>query len=284
MPSAVRLIAMFALFPLVAFLHASDLAGARIPVADTQSPPQDSPQVRYVANAGMLVTVDARQFLIDAPIREGISPYPISAADERQRLESARPPYDNVDAILITHWHADHFSPAAVAAHLWHNSRALLVSSPQVVERVRADAPSLTSDRLRAVLPVPGRSQELTVRGVPVRVLRIRHNPSRNFPQQHVGFLIGDAHPVLHVGDADPKPDNFALLRGLPKVDIAFLPFWYVMNGSNRRFVTESIAPRRIVAMHLPDEDASRLVTDIRDAGMKIVLPPAPGSPMALDK
>ena len=126
---------MFALFPLVAFLHASDLAGARIPVADTQSPPQDSPQVRYVANAGMLVTVHARQFLIDAPIREGIAPYPISAADERQRLESARPPYDNVDAILITHWHADHFSPAAVAAHLWHNSRALLVSSPQVVER-----------------------------------------------------------------------------------------------------------------------------------------------------
>jgi L-ascorbate metabolism protein UlaG (beta-lactamase superfamily) len=281
---AVRLFATLTLFPLAAFLHAGDFPDGRIPVAEALSPQQDSPQARYVANAGVLVTVNAHQFLIDAPIREGIAPYPTSPADERQRLEAARPPYENIDAILITHWHADHFSPEAIAAHLMHNSRVLLVSSPQVVERVRAATPSLSSDRLRAVLPAPGQSQELRVGGVAVRVLRLRHNPSRNFPEQHVGFLIGDANPVLHVGDADPKADNFALLRRLPKVDIAFLPFWYVMHGSNRRFVTESIAPSRIVAMHLPAEEAPQLASDIRDVGMKIVLPPAPGSPMALDK
>jgi hypothetical protein len=48
--------------------------------------------------------------------------------------------------------------------------------------------------------------------------------------------------------------------------------------------VSESIAPRRIVAMRLAEEEAARLATDIRDAGMGIVLPPAPGSPIALDR
>ena len=283
MPSAVRLIAMFALFPLVAFLHASGLAGVRIPVAEALSPPQDSPQVRYVANAGMLVTVEQRRFLIDAPIRNGIAPYPTSPPDERARLEAARPPYDNVDAILVTHWHDDHFSAEAVAAHLNASGRTQFVSSPQVVDLVRAVAPGL-ADRLRAILPDPGQSVEIRVGDVPVRVLRIRHNQSRRFPEQHVGFLIGDSPTVLHVGDADPRADNFALLRNLPKVDIVLLPFWYVMNEGNRRFVAASIAPRRIVAMHLPPDEATGLASDVRNASMAIALPPDPGSSIALEK
>ena len=164
----------------------------------------------------MLVTVNARRFLIDAPIRDGIAPYPTSPPDERARLEAARPPYDNVEAILVTHWHDDHFSAEAVAAHLNASGRTIFVSSPQVVDLVRAVAPAL-SDRLRAVLPRPGESQEIRIGDVPVRVLRIRHNPSRRFPEQHVGFLIGDSATVLHVGDADRNADNFTVLRGLPK-------------------------------------------------------------------
>ena len=71
---------------------------------------------------------------------------------------------------------------------------------------------------------------------------------------------------MLHVGDADPTADNFSVLRRLPKMDVALLPFWYVMNGGNRRFVAASIAPRRIVAMHLPPDEAAGLASDVRDA------------------
>ena len=122
--------------------------------------------VRYVANSGMLVTASGRRFLIDAPIREGIAPYATSSAAERASLEGARAPYADVDAILITHWHEDHFSAEAVAAHLSSNPRAILVSSPEVVDRVRAVAPGLAASRLRAVLPAPGQSQRVDVGGV----------------------------------------------------------------------------------------------------------------------
>ena len=60
-------------------------------------------EVRYVANSGMLVTVSDRRFLIDAPIREGIAPYATSSAQERQQLESASPPYADVD-LLCPAW------------------------------------------------------------------------------------------------------------------------------------------------------------------------------------
>ena len=114
---------------------------AHLPLAEAPASAEDGPELRYVANAGMLVTVGGRRFLIDAPIRDGIAPYATSPAPERDRLEIARPPYDGVDAILITHWHEDHFSPEAAAAHLAHNPRAVFVSSPEVVARLRAAAP-----------------------------------------------------------------------------------------------------------------------------------------------
>ena len=119
--------------------------------------------VRYVANSGMLVRVDGRQFLVDAPIRDGIAPYATSPADDRERLESAQAPYENVDAILVTHWHEDHFSAEAVAAHLERNPRTVFVSSPEVVERLRRAAPRLPAERTLAVLPSPGRSEEVRV-------------------------------------------------------------------------------------------------------------------------
>ena len=45
------------------------------------------------------------------PGDDGISPYSTNPADELTRLEEAKPPYDAVDAILVTYWHEDHFSP-----------------------------------------------------------------------------------------------------------------------------------------------------------------------------
>jgi L-ascorbate metabolism protein UlaG (beta-lactamase superfamily) len=253
-------------------------ASAQVPTADR------GPELRYVANAGVLVTVGGRRFLIDAPIRDGIAPYATSPVRERDRLESAQPPYDGVDAILITHWHEDHFSPEAAAAHLARNPRAVFVSSPEVVERLRAAAPDLPAARLRAVLPSPGESEEVRVGDVPVRVLRIRHNPTRRLPQQHVGFLVGDGAPVLHVGDADPAIDNFALLRGLPRVDLALLPFWYVLDPASRRFVAEAIRPRRIVGLHLPPGDADRVAAALREANVTVALQPEPGALVGLDR
>ncbi len=245
-----------------------------------QAQPASDSEVRYVANSGMLVTVSGRRFLIDAPIRDGIPPYATSSADERVALENARAPYDNVDAILITHWHEDHFSPEAVAAHLSNSARTVIISSPEVIDRVRQVAPALQAARLRAVLPAPGNVTLLDVGGVPVRVLRIRHNPTRRLPEQHVGFLIGASNTVLHVGDADPAADNFTLLKSLPPVDLAFLPFWYVSDDTNRRFVAESIHPRRIIAMHVPPADAPKVAAALRTANVNATLADKPGAPL----
>jgi hypothetical protein len=104
------------------------------------------------------------------------------------------------------------------------------------------------------VLAAPGHNEPVDVGGVTVRRL----------PAQHVGFLVASPGPVLHVGDADPAADNFAVLESLVPVDVALLPFWYVADESNRRFVAHSIHQRRIVAMHIPPRDADKIREALR--------------------
>jgi L-ascorbate metabolism protein UlaG (beta-lactamase superfamily) len=254
----------------------------RITLADALPTPQPTPEIRYVANSGMLVTIAGRRFLIDAPIRDGIAPYATSSPDERARLEGSLAPYGDVDAILVTHWHEDHFSAEAVAAHLARNPRTLFISSQEVVDRLRTVAATVPASQLRAVTPAPGAVETLDVGDVPVRVLRIRHNPSRRLPEQHLGFLIGTTSTVLHVGDADPAANNFELLRGLPSVGVALLPFWYVSDDANRRFVAESIRPAAVVAMHLPPVDAEKIVAALRRANVNADVAAVPGSQIVI--
>ena len=85
------------------------------------------------------------------------------------------------------------------------------------------------------------------------------------------------ARTVLHVGDADPAADNFALLATLPRVDVALLPYWYVLTDNSRRFVAASIAPRRIVAMHMPVAERGALTQALAGTELKVAAPVTSG-------
>jgi hypothetical protein len=63
-------------------------------------------------------------------------------------------------------------------------------------------------------------------------------------------------------------------------VDVALLPFWYVLDDASRRFVADAIGPRRIVGIHLPPADAAGVARTLREASVDVVLPPAPGAPI----
>jgi L-ascorbate metabolism protein UlaG (beta-lactamase superfamily) len=235
------------------------------PGASRGSPPCE---VRSLANAGILFRSGDTGVIVDGFVRDGIPPYAVPGAAERRRLEAAEPPYDRVSALLVTHWHEDHFAASAVAARLRADPRVRLVVADEVAARVRAEWPDLPAARLLAATPAPGAAVRVPLDGVTIHVLGLRHNPTRRTPEQHVGYLVEGCRTLLHVGDADPVADNFAVLRTLPRVEVAALPFWYVTGASGRALVESQIRPGRVLALHLPPGDAaqvSRQLADRRD-------------------
>jgi L-ascorbate metabolism protein UlaG (beta-lactamase superfamily) len=211
-------------------------------------------EVYYIANEGYLIAGGGKKVLIDALFREGIRPYLVSSITNRERLEQAQTPYDNVDLVLATHYHADHFDPLAVAAHIENNPKAIFISTEQSLEKIRASYQKINSlkERLNAAQPKKGERISFKHNGISLTVLNIHHG--RNRPIENLGFLSEVAGlKFLHIGDSEATDNDFKLYQlEKEQIDIAFLPFWYFLDEQGKKAVRETIQPKHIVLMHIP--------------------------------
>lgn len=216
------------------------------------APTPQGVEVTYLGNEGFLLQAGETGVLIDALFGDGIPGYQVVPAELREALEAGRPPFGKVDLVLATHEHGDHFDPAAVRRFLTANPRAVFLSTPQAVERLRAEGESL-GDRVRAILPPPDRPETVQVAGVQVRVFSLHHGQER--PTQNLAFLVELAgFKIFHVGDTEVEAAEIAPLSlAEAEIDLALLPPWTLAQVD---LVRDGIQPRRLGLMHVPARDA----------------------------
>ena len=78
----------------------------------------DEIQVTLVANAGILLSFRGRKLLIDGLFRAEDTPFSCIPAKTLEKLLNGYPPYDDIDYLLFTHYHTDHFSPEITRSYL----------------------------------------------------------------------------------------------------------------------------------------------------------------------
>lgn len=228
--------------------------------AFAQAAQRDSAEIVYIGNEGFFISYAGRGVLIDALVRRGIPPYIRASEEHREQLEKAEPPFDQVQLVLATHDHADHFDAGAIWRHLDYNEQAVFVSTNQAVTRVRATPSTPEIDeRTYAAVPPEGSRAEYALEGIDLDVINLHHGRNRNPPVENVGFLVDiEGFHILHVGDAETSVEELMvheLFRD--SIDVAFLPYWLLVDTVDRRIVDEAIRPGRIVAMHLPAANAA---------------------------
>lgn len=216
-------------------------------------------EVTYVGNEGFLLSAPGAKVLIDGLYRGGVSGYVVIPPEIREKIEGVRPPFDGIDLILATHHHADHFDANAVGAHLTGNPRGLFVSTEQAENRLRSNFAGFEAvrERVRGLHPAEGERVEIRTGKVLVHVLNLHHGRDR--PVQNLGFLIEiGGMTLLHVGDTlASKADLDRHDLASERIDIAFLPFWYLEDDAWRTAVREAIRPEHIIVMHVPEPRAS---------------------------
>lgn len=229
-------------------------------------------RVTYIANEGFLIEVGLDKVMIDGIYDDGSITYAHVPDDETLSLmTTAEAPFDDIDALLVTHSHRDHFSPAPVLKHLESNPSAVLVGPPQMVEMLEAMEPGFEGfgTTVREVDLGLFESEDLEVGEIRVRATRLRHSAymetdettgeqvNRHEDVENLVYLVELwGRTILHVGDAT-LDQNLELFEDggfqKQKIDIVFLEFF---DGSDETvaIVERWMTPDRTVFMHLPPD------------------------------
>jgi L-ascorbate metabolism protein UlaG (beta-lactamase superfamily) len=242
------------------------LAIARVPSQAQAQERQPGVTVTFLANEGVLLTAGGRKVLIDALFEKYKTGFALPADSTRAALAAARAPFNDVDAVLFTHYHGDHFHPAPLAAHMRANPRATLLTSRQVIDSLhgRLSAGDPVTNRIRARSLAPGAKRREIVNGISIDLLGLPHGGRPDV--QHLGFIVElGGRRVLHLGDADFNTRTFAALRlDTMQIDVALVPDWALLDGQSRQIVQRWIRPRQIVAIHVMEGEGERVARAVR--------------------
>lgn len=233
-------------------------------------PPAPTVEITYIANEGVLISADGKQVLIDGLHREYEPAYAFLPPAEREKIETAKAPFDKIDLILVSHRHLDHFHPESVGLHLQHNSKAILVSSQQVVDEVEKNFKDYQAIKGRVTGATPPWKEKaaMKVAGIDFEILNLRHGTGRHASIQNLGHIIKlGGKKLLHIGDADTAVENFEKFNlDEEGIDIAFLPFWFLIGSEGQTIVREHIKPRQIIAVHISPSEGDKITTQIKQA------------------
>jgi L-ascorbate metabolism protein UlaG (beta-lactamase superfamily) len=172
-------------------------------------------EITFIVNEGFLLTSSrGEKILIDAMIGTDFPNYGLLTPEQRTLLGQALPPFDNINLILVTHHHADHFDNNLVKTHMQRDPRATLVSGSNVTSILQLYFP----ERVKTVNFRSESRQKLTVNGIEVEALELPHSPMIREPHMGFVFMIGGWR-ILHMADSE---DLTRLPSDLGQIDVAF--------------------------------------------------------------
>jgi len=215
-------------------------------------------QVTYLGNEGFLVHSGSQTILLDALFGTGLPDYdrvPVTTVND---IETGKSPFTNINALLISHIHPDHFDLPSTVRFLRSHPATVVVAPGQVSEQIRkalAGDPRVLS-RIHTAPLAEGSITAHDEGGVRIGSFPLRHGNLENAAY----LVVLNGRTVLHIGDADLPMSNLSQF-GLSRrdIDVAFVPFWQLTEDPQR--VRTQIRAKVIISMHLivnPTTDSSK--------------------------
>ena len=224
--------------------------------------------VRYIANEGVLIASGDKQILIDGLHREYKPAYLFPPPEMQAVLENARPPYDRINILLVSHIHLDHFHPQSIGTYLRSNPGSLLATSEQAIDEVTKGFHG--SEKINSqIMPIPHewkKSVEMNLNGIKIKFLGLRHSGERFKDIQNLGHVIEiGGKKLLHIGDADMTAENFSAFNlWQEKSDVAFIPYWFLITPEGRAFVKDQFNPKSVIAVYIPPAEAEAVTAQLK--------------------
>ena len=241
----------------------------------------DGASARYLGNEGVLVARGDTKILFDAFYAESFDgEYALVPEAEESAMMKGLPPFDGVDAIFISHIHPDHFNSRKTIAYMRANPAVRLYAGIDVVGAIRA-ADASSDPLMKRVVPVhvvPGEAvKRFTIEGLEIEAFPIPHNGGGPTPNYAFRVTLDQKTRVFHLGDADPADRHYAPYQSdfdAHPTDVAFPPYWMLLDQSGKRVLEQRIRPRMTVGIHTGAEQRADPAAARRAAGADLFIQP----------
>ncbi len=240
-------------------------------------------QITYIANEGFIIETTGAKIAIDALFNTIEEDWCDSPTPEMiQSIQAAKPPFDGIDVIAVTHDHRDHFNAGLVATYLQRNTATKLICPLQVREALCSQkAYGNFSDRVFYFNPKKLQDTTILLMGLQWRILRLSHSPYMIFDSLsgkdtdihqdvvNLGFRVKfDDLVIFHCGDSDPLAEEeyskYALQND--SITFAFLDRQFLGKGKKAiEIINQYIQADKIVIMHIAPGNKHMMINYFKD-------------------
>ena len=214
----------------------------------------------YIGNAGVMIARGETKILFDAFYANSYGQYALVPDEISNAMIAGESPYDDIDAIFISHVHGDHFTAEPAIAYLRAQNVEHLYGSSQDVEAIVGAGVDENDPLMKRVhgfdLSPQDDSKDFTVGALTVDFVAIPHAGNRPTIQNFAWRVtLDDETTVLHLGDAGTVRADFERHRdhfAAKRTDAAFPPYWFMGNDDGEAILSDIISPEQAIGVHVP--------------------------------
>jgi len=208
-------------------------------------------EITLVGNSGFLITVGDNKVLIDALYEAFEHGYQIPPT-VMESLMNATPPFDNVDLILATHKHADHFSVKTVRRYLEKYPEVKFASTAQITSMLTE-----FGDRIITLDAKVGEPVEVNIDGIEVEAIYLSHGvplngASETINNAYVAKIAGVT--IFQTGDVDPSLFTMDKMQGYhladKNIDVALIQHYLLSDSAYLNVVNDLINSSYLIPIH----------------------------------
>jgi ribonuclease BN (tRNA processing enzyme) len=239
----------------------------------------DDSVAHYMANEALMVVHGDTKIMFDPIYKNSYNNYMLLPEEMEAALFAGEAPYDGLDAIFISHYHGDHFTPEDVLRFMNARPEVELYAPSQAVVALRTiatDADQKIFDRVTFVdLEYKDAPVTLVVNNLKIEAVRIPHSgwPTGRLDIANIVWRVtlDESATVIHLGDADANDVHFATdpeFWSSNQPDMAFPPYWFYSSQSGLDILSSRIEAQQNVGIHVPTAmsiDASARPAQLRN-------------------